>query len=256
MLHKILLLFLYRTLSWTVRGNIDGVNVSLKKHPFSFNADPFFVREGSDIFLFYEEKFIWSKGTIKIRNIIKGNSLSLVEPFHLSFPFVFKFRNSWFMLPESSENNDLRFYVFDTNKLSINLYFSINCQKKYLDAVVCKVNPEKQRIDVILTEESKTGLFYLEICLLEKKILKTSQVNTFGYVYERNAGLIINHEGLSIVEQRSGLKGYGHYRVIHKLIKRNFNYELGTRRLMVNSACRNHHYFEINGSYVEDGMQY
>ena len=32
------------------------------------------------------------------------------EPFHMSFPNVFKFENEFYMMPENSESNQLRLY--------------------------------------------------------------------------------------------------------------------------------------------------
>lgn len=81
-------------------------------------ADPFIVKEYGKYYIFYEEL------TGKHRNLgadiavlesddfinWRRQGIVLKEPFHLSFPNVFKWNGVWYMLPEASASKELRLY--------------------------------------------------------------------------------------------------------------------------------------------------
>ncbi|MEM6735658.1 MAG: hypothetical protein AAF620_06255 [Bacteroidota bacterium] len=80
-----------------------------------FAADPFFIKHENKEYVFFEW---WNtnleKGEILVAEF-KNNFEStirraLVEPFHLSYPNVFKHRNSFYMLPEAWESGFLLLY--------------------------------------------------------------------------------------------------------------------------------------------------
>ncbi|WKT58337.1 hypothetical protein QVH35_02470 [Candidatus Nitrosotenuis chungbukensis] len=79
-------------------------------------ADPFVIKEKSTYFVFIEE-FLYSqkKGHISYFEIDEcGNYTQpkkvLECPYHLSYPFVFKFRNEYYMIPESSGHKTIDLY--------------------------------------------------------------------------------------------------------------------------------------------------
>jgi len=83
-------------------------------------ADPFLIEYNNEIYIFFEiEKWIDKKNN-KIKGVIgaaklindklKYLGIVLEENFHLSFPFIFKYQNNIFMLPESSKNKKLILY--------------------------------------------------------------------------------------------------------------------------------------------------
>ena len=78
-------------------------------------ADPFVMRvEGKNYCLAEEYSYDTSKGSI-VAYELKGNKSSRIgrvieESFHMSFPYLFEFKDKIFMVPETSENNDIRIY--------------------------------------------------------------------------------------------------------------------------------------------------
>ncbi len=81
----------------------------------SFFADPFVIKNNRKIFIFFENySYKKNKGTIGILELKKNKLVNyktiLDEKFHLSFPFVFNFNNKYYLIPDSSENKDLRLY--------------------------------------------------------------------------------------------------------------------------------------------------
>ena len=81
-----------------------------------FVADPFMVREGDRWYMFFEVYNRESgKGEIGLAISMDGfrweyDRIVLEEPFHMSYPYVFKWRDQYFMIPESSRDSSIRLY--------------------------------------------------------------------------------------------------------------------------------------------------
>ena len=80
-----------------------------------FYADPFVVsRDGVDYCFVEDFDYRTQRGRISVLELgdTQARFLGSVldEPFHLSFPFLFEHAGSLFMMPETSENRDIRVY--------------------------------------------------------------------------------------------------------------------------------------------------
>lgn len=86
--------------------------------PAGIMADPFIVKEDSVLYIFYEEmsgKRNSTHGNICVLESTDGVSwnrlgYALEAKFHLSWPFVFKYNNGYYMLPEKTETHELSLY--------------------------------------------------------------------------------------------------------------------------------------------------
>lgn len=84
-----------------------------------FVADPFMVREDDTWYMFFEVYDYGSdQGEIALATSQHGNEwayqrIVLDEPFHLSYPYVFKWEGEYYMVPESAETNSVRLYKAD-----------------------------------------------------------------------------------------------------------------------------------------------
>lgn len=84
--------------------------------PAEFVADPFMVREGSLWYLFFEVmNRRTDQGDIGFATSEDGRRWSyrqivLDEPFHLSYPYVFKWKDDYYMIPESCAAKSIRLY--------------------------------------------------------------------------------------------------------------------------------------------------
>lgn len=86
------------------------------KNPIGrFLADPFVFQKDAADYIFVED-FFYSDGKGRISAIkisdesYKFLGVVLEEDFHLSFPFIFTHEDQVYMIPESSENKDIRLY--------------------------------------------------------------------------------------------------------------------------------------------------
>ena len=80
-----------------------------------FLADPFVISRHGEDYCFVEDfDYSQRRGCISVLKLGKINSESIdkviVEPFHMSFPYLFEYEGSLLMLPETSENKDIRIY--------------------------------------------------------------------------------------------------------------------------------------------------
>lgn len=84
--------------------------------PAEFVADPFMCRVGEDWYLFFEVvNHLSHKGEIAFavsRDGItwKYQGVVLAEPFHLSYPYVFEWQGSYYMIPEGAAGGAIRLY--------------------------------------------------------------------------------------------------------------------------------------------------
>lgn len=88
----------------------------IKSPPTEFVADPFLVKEGDGYLLFFEMmNKVSGRGEIGVAESADGKSWRfkqqvLVEPFHLSYPFVFEEGGEHYMIPESRAVKQVRLY--------------------------------------------------------------------------------------------------------------------------------------------------
>lgn len=81
-----------------------------------FIGDPFLIHENDIFYMFFEVYNIHaSQGDIGLATSEDGsdwsyNQIVLDEPFHLSYPLVFKWENEYYMIPETSKTKSVRVY--------------------------------------------------------------------------------------------------------------------------------------------------
>ena len=87
--------------------------------PAKFVADPFLVKEDDTWNLFFEVyNNDTQQGDLAVatsKNTWTWNYQKVIidEPFHLSYPYVFKAENDYYLIPESFEDNSIRLYKAD-----------------------------------------------------------------------------------------------------------------------------------------------
>lgn len=113
-------LFFKKKYTWYVRIQIGNSSttqgiIDLENPENGYYADPFLFEHRDKIYLFVEEySFSTSKGVVSVF-ILRGErferlGVCLEEIFHISFPNVFVDGDDIYMIPESSENRDVRLY--------------------------------------------------------------------------------------------------------------------------------------------------
>jgi glycosyltransferase involved in cell wall biosynthesis len=110
------------SLAYRFRVDADDLNNTFYKFKYllppkgRFWADPFPVRRGDRYFVFFEE-FVYrkNKAHISVIELKDGEPPTepvtvLERPYHLSYPFIFEWEGSQYMIPETGYNNRVELY--------------------------------------------------------------------------------------------------------------------------------------------------
>ena len=111
---------------WVVAYQVDGNPASLSDSFYNFKllippkdrfwADPFPVTFGGRRFIFFEElPYATMKGHLSCIEVKPDGSITepqlvLDRPYHLSYPFVFQWRGTYYMIPETSQAKTVELY--------------------------------------------------------------------------------------------------------------------------------------------------
>ena len=100
---------------WTIAFRRNGGKWEFPDRSRSgIQADPFLAIESGHHYLFYEKADpVTFKGKLVCMDLDASRRKArtiLKEPFHLSYPNVFKVRNQWYMIPESKQNHKITLY--------------------------------------------------------------------------------------------------------------------------------------------------
>lgn len=124
-------------------------------------ADPFIVYENGKYYIFFEEmSYIENKGHIAagildLKNKkVKEKKIILNKDYHLSYPFIFKEKNIWYMIPESSANKTVDLYE------AIEFPFQWRLKKRLLQNIDASDTTllKREGIWYLFTSESVPGI--------------------------------------------------------------------------------------------------
>lgn len=195
-------------------------------------ADPIISNIDNGVYVFTEAYDKWDKkGRIAVSKLAGGHlskpKIVLEEPFHLSFPEIFEYNGSYYMIPETHSVSQFRFYKMGGSLREWGLFRKIPTEFGFSDTVVYNDNgvlylittekksdnPYMNRVHVfrITDFESETGFEITEI--------KTDEPETYGYD-KRCGGSLLSDAGEMIrVIQESEDGFYGKCLSYNKVLK-------------------------------------
>lgn len=179
-------------------------DTSLLKTNATINlADPYLFVSNSRLYLFYERlDTVYGKGRICMRStddLINWTEEVdvLVEPFHLSFPYVFEDNGKVYMLPESGENNTISLYeASDETLTKWSLIKNLRENEQWYDSTIVRKDGHYYLFtgDQPISTEQTQHLFVSESLLGPYKEHPSSPIYR-GLDGGRNAGSIIECDG-------------------------------------------------------------
>ena len=200
--------------------DFDFINSIVFKNPDGhYLADPFILKEGAETYCFVED-YDWSKGkgSIAAYQISSGKLINLgivlEESFHLSFPYIFKHESKIYMLPESSDNMDIRIYEsveFPTKwklktiiKENISAADSMIFSRKGMWWLFSNINPIGGR-DCC----SELSIFYTDNPIDGEWMPHEKNPVIFDPSSARNGGMVLDNDSLYRVGQIQTFGMYG-----------------------------------------------
>ena len=204
--------------------------------PGTFLADPFLVEFNEKNYVFVEEyNFTKKKGVISVYLIdcstYRKLGIVLEENFHLSFPYIFKFENNYYLLPETAKNNDIRVYECINFPLEWKLKKILMKEVSSSDNMIFKYNNiwwlfcniDTSNLD---DHSSELSIFYSKNGpITDDWIPHKKNPVIVNSNLARNAGLIFDEKNIFRVSQLPKFMSYGNKFQINKiLVLNNENY--------------------------------
>ncbi len=206
---------------------------TFKSSFFEYWADPFFLQNKKKKYLFFENfELLKNKGKISFGEIVNENIINIKDAlntnYHLSYPTIFKIKNNFFMIPESSKKNHVEIWIckkfpnkwklhkkifINESWADINIFFDRNGDKwlfgnkstdKYLDH-----NSELYIYKIMDNNFNKLKPHKLNPVIIDSRIARNA-----GKIFYNDDGQIIRPSQINIREKY----GYGlNINVIQKL---------------------------------------
>ena len=201
----------------------------IKNPKNSFLADPFVIEYKKENYVFVEEfNFKNKKGIISVYRISKNNSermgIALEENFHLSFPYIFEYKNDYYMSPESKDANEIRIYKCKEFPLKWEYEKTILKNIKATDSMIFNFNNLWWLITTFSNSghgnESELQIFYSKDGPLTDKWIsfKKNPVYIDPFL-GRNGGILSHNKKIFRVAQSFGFNSYGEKINIQEIIK-------------------------------------
>jgi hypothetical protein len=98
------------------RGGLDGFR-AISCPPGRAYADPFLIEAGGETHVFFEDidrqngRGVISHGVISEAGALSGVATVLERPYHLSYPFLFRWQDRLYLLPETGANETVELYA-------------------------------------------------------------------------------------------------------------------------------------------------
>ena len=185
-----------------------------------FLADPFVIENNGENFIFVEDFFFNDgKGRISVIKVDEQKydflGVVLEEDFHLSFPFVFKDHNEIYMIPETSDNGDIRLYksiefplkweferqLMPNVKAADTMLFK-NEKIWFMFTNICsaKIGDHQSELHIFYSEDFKSGKW---------QPIESGNPVVFSPLKGRNGGFFSHNGVLYRVNQVHGQNHYG-----------------------------------------------
>lgn len=200
----------------------------IQNPPGHFLADPFLIHEKDRDYCFVEDyDYRISKACISVYELNDITSARLgeaiSEPFHMSFPFIFRFDSKIFICPETSANKDIR--IYECTGFPLNWRLSKILMKDVWAADTMIFEHNKRWWLFTNIDPSQTGDHCSELYIFhsDNPLSETWLPHPKNPVYidsskGRNAGIVYDAMGnIYRVAQRQGFDLYGEGFSINKI---------------------------------------
>ena len=236
-----------------------------------FLADPFFVKEKDTFYLFFEHKKNKSNGDVGLLTSVDGKNYKyrgtvLTQKFHLSYPQVFKYRNAFYMVPESKQANavllykahnfpfdwrvcntlvsnvklkDPSIYLSDSLNIMVASDDNLNMYMYQADSLLGKWTLHKKPIALMGTEARAGGRFFAD----KKGLILPVQNCTHGYGYGLSLYRFSFKNGSYTTKRESPF-----FLKANKEIK---EFNAGMHQLDIQQLDANHYYYVYDGNRLD-----
>jgi len=191
----------------------------------AFLADPFFLKENGLFYVFFEHKTEKPNASIGVLTSPDGKHYTfggtvLQEPFHLSYPQVFKYREEFYMIPESKAAGQVLLYKSHRFPYDWRVCDTLLDNVRYKDPTIHL----SDTLNIMVVCDDNLNMFMYEADSLfgkwkmhrRPKVLTGSEARAGGRIFAHKEGLIL--------PVQNGTNGYGFGLSLYALTFKNDGY--------------------------------
>jgi hypothetical protein len=250
-------------------------NLKIQNDSTVFLADPFFVKEKDTFYLFFEHKTSKSNADIGLLTSVDGKKYHyrgtvLSQKFHLSYPQVFKYKNDFYMVPESKRANavllfkahrfpfdwricdtlisdvqlvDPSIYLSDSLNILVASDYAKNMYVYRADSLFGKWKLHQKPIALIGTESRAGGRFFAD----KKGLILPVQNFSKGYGYGVSLYRFSFKDGSYTIKREKPF-----FLVANENIK---EFNAGMHQLDMQRLDANHYYYVYDGNRLNSNSK-
>ena len=208
-----------------VDGSWENANlhkgIEIKNPPNHFLADPFVITKNDRTICFVEDYcYRQKRALIAAIEIIDQKQYKLLgpviqEPFHMSFPYLFEYKNELYMVPETSEANSIRLYKCIEYPLKWEYQKDIMSDVRAVDSMFFEYEEKWWMLTTMSTkgnedDTSQLLAYYSDDPLSEDWIAHEQNPLIFDSNIARNGGILDLGSPLPVRgRQKQGFNAYG-----------------------------------------------
>ena len=176
-----------------------------------FLADPFFVKEKNRFYLFFEHKKNKSNADVGLLTSVDGKKYTyrgtvLTQKFHLSYPQVFKYKNDFYMVPETKQANAVLLYKAHRFPYDWRIYDTLIADVQLVDPSIYL----SDSLNIIVATDYEKNMYLYEAdSLFGKWKLHQKPVALIGTEARAGGRFFADKKGLVLPVQNC-TKGYGY----------------------------------------------
>ena len=216
----------YVTGDW--RGLVMRRGRRIRNPPRRFLADPFVVRENDRDYCFVEDcDLATRKGSISVYRLGHDGAerlgTAINEPFHLSFPYIFKYGSKTYMCPETCEAREIRLYECVAFPLDWKLSRVLMSDVAAVDSMIFEHGQVWwlfTNIEPVAGGDycSQLSIFYADSPLSENWTPHPKNPIFVDSSRARNGGILFDGDVIYRVAQKQGFNTYGKRASINKIV--------------------------------------
>lgn len=211
--------------------------IEIKNPAGHFLADPFVcTRDGRDFCFVEDYHYATNLGFITVYEIEPNGTATelgtaLKEPFHLSFPYLFEHEGQLYMIPETSQNRDIRVYECVEFPLQWRLKTVLMRDVAAADTMVFSHGNKWWMLTNIDPANADDYCSTLSLFWADSPLASSWTPHPMNPIYvdasrARNGGLLRDGTALYRVSQGQGFATYGKRSRIHRIVELNeHNYQ-------------------------------
>ena len=196
--------------------------------PGKFWADPFLFEHSDQLYCFVEEyDYKTKKGHISVLSIKDEKAMKigscLEKPFHLSFPYIFRYEGNIYMCPEASESNEITIYRSQMFPLKWNVHSTEMSGIAAADTMIFEFDGKWWMFTNIDTSGTHDYCSALHIFYSDKPVHGSWNAHAMNPVIVdsrggRNGGLIIQDGRIFRGAQVQGYDQYGQRLIVSEIV--------------------------------------